>query len=256
MTVILMHHDIIDPKSSKKTGFSGPGAELYKVGLAQFEEELTELSAAFPGEPPGLAPQSPYALTFDDGGASAVDIVADVLAARSFRAHFFIVTGVLGLPGFVQVSGLRRLLAAGHTIGTHTVTHAHRLTTWPYARIFREWNESAERLRDLLGCPVTCGSIPGGYSNKAVREAAMAAGLSQLFSSEPTTRRYETEALQVYGRFPILSRDPASAVVGLAKRAYARRVKAWRWHALGVAKNALGPVYPALREGLLRLRAS
>ncbi|MHB1512455.1 MAG: polysaccharide deacetylase family protein [Acidiferrobacter sp.] len=255
MTVVFMHHDVIDASKAQRSGFCGVGAEVYKVTLAQFREQIAGLAAAFPGKGPALDPGAPFALTFDDGGASATEVVAEVLAARGWKAHFFVVTGVLGMRGFVSVSGLRMLVGQGHTVGTHTVTHPHRLQALPYAHIVREWRDSRERLSDLLGQSVHCGSVPGGYCSRAVRRAAAQAGLSLLLTSEPTVRRYESDGVAVQGRFAVSGRDPAESAVRLAQQAYARGMRALRWQALGVAKNALGPVYPAVREGLLRLRA-
>ena len=255
MTVIFMHHDITDGGQPRKSGFYGAGAEVYKVSVANFREQLTGLAAAFPGQAPGLDGKAPFALTFDDGGVSATEIVASLLSDHGWHGHFFVVTGFIGMPGFVSASGLRALKAAGHGIGTHTVTHPHRLQALPYAHIVREWVDSRARLQDLLGAEVTSGSVPGGFCNKAVREAATEAGLTLLMTSAPTTRCYTTGDLTVCGRFAVLGRDEPKVAVALARRTHARRVKAWRWHALSVAKGALGPAYPAVREGLLRLRA-
>ncbi len=255
MTVIFMHHDIMDLERTKKSGFYGAGAEVYKVPIAKFREQLAGLAAAFPGQVPALDGQAPFALTFDDGGVSATEVVAGLLSEHGWHGHFFVVTGLIGMPGFVSVSNLRALQAAGHGIGTHTVTHPQRLQSLPYPHIVREWADSRARLQDLLGSNVTSGSVPGGFCNRSIREAATEAGLTLLMTSEPTTRCYATPEITVCGRFAVLGRDEPKVAVALAKRAHARRIKAWRWHALSVAKGALGPVYPAVREGLLRLRA-
>jgi peptidoglycan/xylan/chitin deacetylase (PgdA/CDA1 family) len=60
-------------------------------------------------------------LTFDDGPApSSTDQVLDALASQCVRANFFIVgEHALALPDRV-----RREYAEGHTIGTHSETHA------------------------------------------------------------------------------------------------------------------------------------
>lgn len=255
MTVIFMHHDIIDQDLKKKSGFYGAGAEVYKVSVGIFREQLAGLAAAFPGQAPALDGKAPFAFTFDDGGVSATESVAGLLSEHGWSGHFFVVTGFIGMPGFVSASGLRALKASGHGIGTHTVSHPHRLQALPYAQIKREWAESRARLQDLLGCDVTSGSVPGGFCNRPVREAAIEAGLTLLMTSEPTTRCYATAEVTVCGRFAVLGRDEPKVAVALAKRAHARRIKALRWHTLSVAKSALGPVYPAVREGLLRLRA-
>ncbi len=255
MTVIFLHHDIIAPEARRPSGFQGPGTEIYKVSVDQFREELRLLAHAFPRVQPDWRAGAPFALTFDDGGVSATEVVADILAERAWRAQFFIVTGFLGMPGFVSASGLRALKAAGHEIGTHTVTHPEQLHAKPYRRIRREWSDSRARLEDVLGAPVTSGSVPGGQCSRAVRAAAIEAGLETLMTSEPTTRGADCEPLTVRGRFAVRAQDCPRGPALLAQKVLRQRLKALRWRALNVAKGALGPVYPPLREGLLRLRA-
>ena len=60
-------------------------------------------------------------LTFDDGPApSSTPMVLDALAAQCVKANFFVVGAhASNAPGLV-----RRELAEGHTVGTHSETHA------------------------------------------------------------------------------------------------------------------------------------
>ncbi|MHB1565343.1 MAG: polysaccharide deacetylase family protein [Acidiferrobacter sp.] len=256
MTVILMYHDVVDENDCSTSGFSGAGADRYKIMLSRFQAHMAALTAAFPGCVPSLTDShSPFALTFDDGGASGLHLVAEPLAARGWKGHFFIVTGQLGMRGFLSVSALRAMLAMGHQIGTHTVSHPQRLSTLPYDRIVREWSESRRRLEDVLGIEITSGAVPGGFCNRRVREAAVEAGLNLLLTSEPTVRYRVEPGIKICGRFAIVGNDDAVMAVALVRVDAVRRQKARRWRALGLAKGALGPVYPALRESLLRLRA-
>src|SRR5204863_366926 len=58
-------------------------------------------------------------LTFDDGGRSALAI-GDTLAARGWRGHFFIVTGLIGSRAFLAPQQIRYLRGCGHVIGSHS----------------------------------------------------------------------------------------------------------------------------------------
>ena len=62
------------------------------------------------------------ALTFDDGGASALDI-AGMLERRGWRGHFFVTTSRIGEPGFVGPDAVRELAERGHDVGSHSHTH-------------------------------------------------------------------------------------------------------------------------------------
>ena len=69
-------------------------------------------------------------LTFDDGPAGATtDAVLAALAAECLRATFFVV----GERTAARPDQLRRIAAAGHTIGTHTATHPILATLAPAA---------------------------------------------------------------------------------------------------------------------------
>lgn len=69
-------------------------------------------------------------LTFDDGPAGkTTDAVLAALAAECVKATFFVV----GEMAAAHPDQLRRIAAAGHTIGHHTMTHTV-LTTVPFER--------------------------------------------------------------------------------------------------------------------------
>ncbi len=158
MTVVVLHHDVIDRDRTQKSGFYGACAEVYEVRRARFRKRIAELAAAFPGKVPALEIGAPFASTFDDGGAYATAVVVE-------------------------------------------------------------------------------------------------AGLSLLLSSGPTVRCHESDGVATWGRFAVCGRDPAESAGRLAQRASMSGMRALRSQALGVAKNALGSVYSAAREDLLRLRA-
>ena len=74
----------------------------------------------------GTLQQKLVCLTFDGGGAanSAHDIL-DTLASRSVKSTMFLTGGFIrAFPAIV-----RRIVAQGHEVGNHTMTHPH-LTTW------------------------------------------------------------------------------------------------------------------------------
>jgi len=72
---------------------------------------------------------SALSLTFDDGTRDHYEHVQPILDDRGIRATFFVITGSLDQSGWRNGTwaGFLDLAAAGHELGSHTVTHS-RLT--------------------------------------------------------------------------------------------------------------------------------
>jgi peptidoglycan/xylan/chitin deacetylase (PgdA/CDA1 family) len=187
----LMYHEVTDdPRSS---GFQRPGALPYTLTRAAFHNHLNAIAGG--ALKPELVTQLNLSangdgkhrhllLTFDDGGASAM-YVADELAKRGWKAHFFIITGRIGERTFLKPADIRTLRSAGHIIGTHSHTHPDIFRGLPRELMTTEWRVSRAILEALLGEPCLAASVPGGDISRLVLESAGEAGIRYLFTSEP-----------------------------------------------------------------------
>jgi peptidoglycan/xylan/chitin deacetylase (PgdA/CDA1 family) len=256
----LLYHDVVGPGDWDASGFPGPVPAAYKLERCDFERHLAAVSAVdaprgtvcdlIAGAPgwPARPGRPPVLLTFDDGGASACH-VADLLERAGWRGHFLITTDYLDAPGFVTRAQVRELAARGHVIGTHTCSHPTPMSRYPYTRLLEEWTRSARGLADLLGEPVRVGSVPGGAFSRRVAAAAAAAGLTALFTSEPTPRCRLVDGCLVIGRY-VLRRGaaPSLAAALAAGRLLPRLRQLWVWNLKKMAKVVGGGLYPALSE--------
>ncbi|HLU59337.1 MAG TPA: polysaccharide deacetylase family protein [Pseudonocardia sp.] len=239
-TVLMLHDVLPDDRPLDQSGFTGPGPDRYKIRRRLFEA-MAERARA-----------TGTVLTFDDGGRSALDVVAPVLAEHGLRGEFFIATARLGTPGFLDRAGVAELAAAGHVVGSHSHTHPELMTRLSEEEILDEWRTSVEVLEDVTGKPVDHASVPNGFTNRAVLAAAYRAGIRTLYTSTPTRRRRTYATMDVVGRFAVLAVDAPGACVALASGAPAPRLKQQaRWNALAVSKRLLGPRYPAVRSKVL-----
>ena len=68
-------------------------------------------------------PDKPVLLTFDDASAGQYTHAFPVLRRHHFMATFFIMTVVLGKPGWLTRKQVRTLDRSGMTIGAHTWDH-------------------------------------------------------------------------------------------------------------------------------------
>jgi len=255
----LLYHDVVEPGDWDASGFTDAGAASYKLERAEFERHLAAVSAVATrrGTVEGLQAVAggggppPVLLTFDDGGASAYGCVADLLEGAGWRGHFFITTDYIEAPGFVTRAQLRDLAARGHVIGTHSSSHPVPMARFSRQRLLAEWASSAQALGDLLGEPVRVGSVPGGGLSRRVAEAAAAAGMTALFTSEPTTHCRVVDGCVVVGRYVLRRGMPAAAAAALASGAIGARLRqACVWNLKKVAKVLGGNAYLALRDAV------
>lgn len=112
-------------------------------------------------------PRRPVMLTFDDADEQQFSVALPVLRRHRFTATFFVMTVVLGHRDYMSARQVRRLDAAGMTIGAHTWDH-HRVDE--YAG--RDWRVQIDaptrELARIVGHPVRWFAYPyGAWSPRA-----------------------------------------------------------------------------------------
>ena len=120
-------------------------------------------------------PEGAVILTFDDGRSDALQVVLPSLRKRGMHATFFIITGLVGQPGYLSWDGVRELAAAGMEIGSHTASHP-RLADLPDARVDDELRVSRLRLEEELHRPVEALAYPYNSVRPRIAEAARTTG--------------------------------------------------------------------------------
>lgn len=238
------YHEVTDDPAS--AGFQRPGARPYKHTRAAFSRDLDAIAVG-PRPPERVtdvdlsSPGRHVFLTFDDGGKSATWI-GDALAARGWKGHFFIVTGLVGTRTFLTAGEIRYLRECGHVVGSHSNTHPDIFREEPFDRMVEEWRVSRDRLAQLLGAPCTTASVPGGDISPEVLLSADTAGLSHLFTSEPLLRPVRVGACWVLGRFMPKAWTPAGRIGELAAfRGWRRALLVRRLK--GAARRAFPQLY-------------
>lgn len=126
-------------------------------------------------------------LTFDDGFANVLEHAVEPLRESGFAAIQFLVADLLGktnewessvgerAEALMDAGQVREWLAAGHDIGSHTLTHPF-LTRLPAVDAREEIAASKRRLEDLFGRVIEHFCYPYGDWNPAVRDLVIEAG--------------------------------------------------------------------------------
>jgi peptidoglycan/xylan/chitin deacetylase (PgdA/CDA1 family) len=249
----LLFHDVYE-KHPSESGFPGPAANRYKLSVAAFQRQLVGLASVREDVPLlvdeetlPLAESGTFAITVDDGGVSFYTHVADRLEALGWRAHCFVPTGCIGRKEFLDRSQIRDLHRRGHGVGSHSVSHPARFASLSREAMAREWTDSRNALRDILGRDVTVASVPGGHYAPRVAAAVSEAGFRVLFTSEPETRVRIVDGCHVIGRFAVRRkcRPDFSARLGRLQRS--ALLREWvGWNGKKVARGILGASYPRL----------
>ncbi|MFI5360973.1 MAG: polysaccharide deacetylase family protein [Elusimicrobiota bacterium] len=206
--ISLMYHDIV----------SAPTDRRYAFTIAEFREHLALFKAAIgaaPAAPGGASVMSGFALTFDDGCPGWLQ-AGEALQELGWKALFFVKTGVIGDPGQIDPSAIKRLADMGQVIGSHTVDHHYPIAARDTAYILDQWSRSKASLEDIIGREVTSASVPGGSYSSRVGRAAEAAGIRHLFTSEPVATSWNVGACRVWGRFSLTNGMSAQRIARIA----------------------------------------
>ena len=249
----LLYHDVVEPGAYRDSGFDAGDADIYKLTRQAFAAHLARLATI--GTAPELATATArdgWMLTFDDGGASALAVIAPALEGRGWRGHFFMTTGWLGERAFLSADALRELVARGHLVGGHSHTHPLAMSSLSRTELLREWRDSSEILAGVLGERPAIASIPGGAYSRTVAETAAEAGVRVLFTSEPTARVWRVGRVTCYGRYTVQHRTlPDTALAFATGRGAAALRQRLAWDGKKIVKAACGPAYRELRRRLL-----
>jgi peptidoglycan/xylan/chitin deacetylase (PgdA/CDA1 family) len=248
--VALTYHDVAPRPDREAFGFPGRMAARYKLDPAALDAHLDAVEAA--GAQVGLVdPPNPLpevALTFDDGGASAL-AAAEAVERHGWRAHFFVTTARIATPGFLDEEGILELVRRGHGVGSHSHTHPTYMGRLRPAAIVDEWERSRAILAELLSEPPKLASVPGGFLSRAVVEGAAVAGYRVLMTSEPVARARADAGLLRIGRYTIWANTPAGRAGAIVRGARAPRARLWvGWNAKKLAKRSNTTAYESLRR--------
>lgn len=237
--VNLMYHDVV-LESDKSSGFCHDGAFQYKVLKGDFAEHLEQTA------------DDDVCWTFDDGGLSALTEAAPMLEAKGLKGVFFIATKYIGTKGFLSEEDIRELDRRGHVIGSHSHTHPENLTRLSKEELQDEWQTSVDILERILGKKVTVASVPNGYDNKDVFEAAYHAGIRTIYTSTPTNKEEQKYGLSIRGRYAVDNRMRTADMLGIVRDSSIRKRLYYRWCLLNVIKFFLGGYYEKIKAVFIK----
>lgn len=158
--VCLMYHDVAPGAVS-----AGGGPDRFAVSDPAFTCQLDVVrEAGFVGRSVAGALESRgrrLAISFDDGVRSHYERAFPALAERGMTGTFYVITDLVGQPGYVTWSELREMRNAGMSIQSHTRTHPF-LSELDPGDLLDELVGSKATLDDALGQETDELALPGG----------------------------------------------------------------------------------------------
>ena len=104
-------------------------------------------------------------LTFDDGPTENTEEILDILAKYNVKATFF----VLGKEDENSKEMLRKIAAAGHSIGMHSYTHRYNDIYSSVENFEKDFHKIQDYIEDVTGQKSMIYRFPGGSSNNVSR---------------------------------------------------------------------------------------
>jgi peptidoglycan/xylan/chitin deacetylase (PgdA/CDA1 family) len=176
---ILMYHVIGDPRAGapypdlfvRPTDFAGQMRWLDRHGY-----EAVTLRAVWDHWHHGAPlPKKPVVVSFDDGYRSVAQAAFRSLGEHGWPGVLNLTVKNLRVAGGVSPRQVRRLIAAGWELDSHTLTHPN-LPSLGARELQQEVAESRKALREQFGVPVDFFCYPAGRYDARVIAAVRRAG--------------------------------------------------------------------------------
>lgn len=131
-------------------------------------------------------PHKPIIISVDDGYVDDVRTILPDLERFHMVATFFVITGRITEPGFVDADQIRELDRAGMDVGDHTAHHVDLRLLTP-SELRTETAGSRQVLDRVLGHPVYFFAYPFGAYDPTVLDAVRAAGFTMAYTTAAGT---------------------------------------------------------------------
>ena len=184
-----MYHSVGLEENS--TTVDGDTLSIYSMTLTQFSAQIDAIQALCTSKGIsidvfGSAKKDSLSITFDDGYADALTVIAPLLCSRQIPFHVFVSSArmngtdrkYLSPAQVVELSNM-----PGVSIGAHGATH-RSLTSLSSSELAAELQASKVELEAVLQKPVTTMSYPYGHVDESVRKAAHDAGFTFAATSK------------------------------------------------------------------------
>ena len=250
--VFLMYHELELP--GRALVQSEPGYVRYILAQDTFRSQMHWLREnGYRGLDVSGALSYPSApsvcITFDDGCETDLIAAAPILQEFGFRATFYLTSGFLGTPGYLNPDQVRELDSLGFEVGCHSMTHPY-LSDVSEAELGREILDAKLQIEAILSHTISHFSCPGGRYDQRTLETARRAGFrtvanSHFHGNSQATSKYEL------GRVAMMRGAPLEEFAAICQGRGLWRKRLQDQTRQGVRRLFGNAVYDRLRSAVL-----
>jgi len=161
--------------------------------------------------------QGMISIDFDDGQMSSYTSGIPILNAAGLKSTQYIVPGYINTFDYVTTSAVLDMLAHGHEIQNHTMTHQN-LTLLTPAQALNEIT-GATTFLNSLGASVTSIAFPYGAYNSSVTDTAKQAGLLSARTTVDGSNLKNTDPFALKSHVVDMSKDTVTSLEALIDKA-------------------------------------
>jgi peptidoglycan/xylan/chitin deacetylase (PgdA/CDA1 family) len=184
-----MYHSVGLEENS--TTVDGDTLSIYSMTLTQFSAQIDAIQALCTSKGIsidvfGSAKKDSLSITFDDGYADALTVIAPLLCSRQIPFHVFVSSARMNGTDRKYLSPAQVIELSnmpGVSIGAHGATH-RSLTSLSSSELAAELHASKVDLETVLQKTVNTMSYPYGHVDESVRTAAHDAGFTFAATSK------------------------------------------------------------------------
>jgi peptidoglycan/xylan/chitin deacetylase (PgdA/CDA1 family) len=171
---------------------------------------------------PGLFPEKPILLTFDDGSKSHYTQVLPMLKRHGFKATFFIFPNATygSKERWLGWDEIKEIAQAGMEIGSHSLSHPYLTVRKQNGKqmdeeqykvwLEKEVAQSKKVLEEKLNIPVKAIAYPFGLYDSQVEAAAIKAGYSMMLNINPGLNQPQDNPYRLKRRIMVNTIGPKS----------------------------------------------
>ncbi|MBV1877067.1 MAG: polysaccharide deacetylase family protein [Pseudomonadales bacterium] len=206
--VILQYHHI----AATTPSVTSTRVQLFEQHLDYLKKQgfhvlpLPRIVSAFKGD--NTLPAKAVSITFDDAYLNLYHNAFPLLKQRKFPFTIFVVTQLVGRPGYLSWDQLREMQHQGATIANHSHSHSHLLrklsdetaAQWQQ-RVTREITDAQRQLNSELGTNNKLFAYPYGEYNLALKKIIKQLGYVGFGQQSGAAGKHSST--EVLPRFPL-----------------------------------------------------